>query len=151
MQVSSSSLHARLYRSTRRGLLQVWDGKEWFDSRLESSDLCTYVRTLCLYLPLLLLWYTVALIGPPVLLIIVPLLFVGLKGTLIGWGVFLGAIAAFALIAFLACLLEDYRVERRLREYRKQEVEEKEKPPSLIKEWIKAKKSKVCPLVEFTE
>lgn len=143
MKVSRSSLHGRVYALTREMLRNFW-GSSVFFSETGASNLCTYFRTIVVYFPLLVLWRTLAVVGPPTIILLAPPYFAGMKAALVGWVVF---IAAFLLATSLVLRL-DAQIDRSIR---RRDEGEPEKQPSLLMSWMKAKKDKVCPLIEFTE
>ena len=137
MKIKQSSWHYRLLEAF---------------SRYPSRSLCGYfwqvVSTLLLYVPVTILFIG-ALVGILGFMFLMPIFsFFGIFD--ISSGGYIGLLLwAFVLFAYLE---EKYSVITNLHEKwedRSIRKEYKEKDPNIFFEWLKAKKSKVCPMLEF--
>src|SRR3990170_3969373 len=134
-------------------VLYVWGRSyfnDWGDPKyVKRISLCTYFWSVVLSIfmyPVSIIWHTR----------LVQILIVVLAGLSewwwIGLAIFFGGIGAGAGVAG-AVIGAGYLYDR-IKYYRRRRYEEvvrKPRKPSLIKEFIKAKKNKVCPCIEFVD
>lgn len=149
--------HAKLYFWA----LRVWHGfvdrAEYQTSRYSKrTNLCYYIRVIVLWVPLVVLSYVAVLGGITYALFILPVKLFGLREFWTVVGVIALVVGIIVGIVFLASLFVR-GVRRAVRfpldylEQRQEQKREAGKPSfaSLIKEWIVAKKQKICPLINF--
>ncbi|AUR92196.1 TMhelix containing protein [Vibrio phage 1.170.O._10N.261.52.C3] len=69
----------------------------------------------------------------------------------LGVAVFAGVVAALLGIGFTIYILNEKYQEYKYDKYEKGLLDDKPKQKSLISQWIKAKKDKVCPMIDWEE
>lgn len=160
MQLNLESWHVRLFFWA----LGIWDEFRNKDSRQifvrKQTNLCHYVRVLLVWMPFVLSIHAALVAGIIWTFIILPINLFSITGY--GWtiAVIIGlTVVVFAIVYFLKMLgwfLYLMRVARgkRLEVERKKrlEVERPDTGPGfweVLKTWMKAKKARMCPIINF--
>lgn len=111
-------------------------------------DLCTYTRALLLWLPLRLTWRL-----SPLLAVLSVFILISYKSGLLSAFKWLATMAVCIFGAVLVFAFLD-AVGGKWRTYKNDKLAEnvgREPEPSVVLEWLKAKKAKVCPLIRVED
>jgi len=150
MLIERNSRWARVYFWSLDILDEAAESSHSYRLR-DRTDLCHFFRTIFVYMPLTLLCNLLFWAMVVFFLYISPVL---LFGTWKAPALQFGIITVVALLVWVCLFMGDklakwrYRRPERRHERRQRSAENKLR---IIREWLRAKKEKVCPLVEFVD
>lgn len=154
MKISTTSWHYKLYVFNTQ-LVEAWKGNSYFHTCPSDGNvgLCPYMRMIMIWGPLVLLTYTIPIGMTIAALVLFPMKAAGVIGILylIGWIV--GLIAVMFLMAWLSSRKEQRELDKaeRTKGVSMPDVEPKTTFWSVLKEYIIAAKTKVCPVLEVSD
>lgn len=141
MKISRQSWHYQLME--RIGIVTIYD----------RSDLCSYIRGLIIsmFVPITMILapytaYLLFYLTNVFIIYLPPVSFLMLLGLVIWMGI--GLVFDSLLVLFISINCIDKYI---LSKIPKRETQYKEKKPNILIEYLKAKKKKICPLIEFEE
>lgn len=145
MVISPKAWHARLYRFTTelKSTLR-WGYSSGYSHKADGTNLCHYMRTIVLHLPLVVAWNTIVCLTPLAALF-GPYLFFPASTAAMAQGSIVALLAAVVGIGCLCVAISDWFENRRYRRYSMPKSE------NIVKTYLKAKKQRICPLVEIKE
>ena len=123
------------------------------EARERGTDLCSMMRVMCIYAPCVIVAQVAFYVSGLAALVGVPIYLYGFRW----WG---GAVLRFffgvaalvlAFVLLYVIFAVNDMVSYKMREMRTRKTEEKNRDgiDKLLKEWVRAKKQKVCPMITF--
>lgn len=119
------------------------------------TNLCAFMRVILIYAPLILLLHAIVYAGAIATITVWPIYLFGLKGYILGVSAVVGLVILVFLVINLVWLLLDRRKTRIAAQ------QQAAKPTNadaanpgffhIVRQWVVAKKQKVCPLITFDE
>ena len=157
MTIEKNTWHAKLFFWSLRVLRKFRDGQDWNKEVLEKdllkngTNLCEYIRITFLWMPLVVLLHVVFYGMIVAAFLVVPIALFGVKSYLKTTGTFIGAGIAIIIILIsivFICEQFSFHIAPRIRKVKRGEFSGFAK---VFSEWVKAKKERVCPIVQFVE